>query len=346
MISLAARSCRIKRVAALVALVLASSCAPRPEVAQPSPSPSDTGAVPTNVPPVADPVPVRGQGGDLRILLPQAPTTLNPHRATSPSDVDASRLVLEPLAALDERARPVARLAAEIPTTENGGISSDLATVTWKLKQGVKWSDGSPFSSVDVVLTHKYMCAPESGATTFSACEDVGSVTAPDPNTVVVAYNTPRPIHSQWGVGRASAILQWRQYKDCVGAAALTCPADQGPIGTGPYSVREFKAQDSVTYEVNETYRDKGKPYFTTVIVRGSPDAITAARSVFETGETDLAPDLRLDAAALAAVVQGSDKAVLLNVFGSHPAGVSKDLRGVVLSSWDSSVWNIADWYR
>src|SRR5438132_4501700 len=87
----------------------------------------------------ATPVAQRGAGGELKILYWQAPTILNPHLATGTKDSDASRLVLEPLASYGPDAKPVAVLAAEIPTVANGGVSSDFTTVTWKLKTGVKW---------------------------------------------------------------------------------------------------------------------------------------------------------------------------------------------------------------
>src|SRR5881409_3504353 len=88
----------------------------------------------------------RGAGDDLKILYWQAPTILNPHLATGTKDFDAARLVLEPLAAWGPDGKALPALASEIPTIANGGISADLKSVTWKLKQGVKWSDGSAFS--------------------------------------------------------------------------------------------------------------------------------------------------------------------------------------------------------
>ena len=103
----------------------------------------------------------RGQGGDLRILYWQAPSTLNPHLATGPQDSDAARLVLEPLASLGKDGQPVANgLAAEIPTVADGGVAKDFTSVTWKLRQGVKWSDGSSFSADDVAFTYLYQCDP------------------------------------------------------------------------------------------------------------------------------------------------------------------------------------------
>src|SRR5262245_10209749 len=81
----------------------------------------------------------------LKLLLWQAPSTLNPHLAPGIKDQTASRIVYEPLASFDREGRLVPFLAAEIPTLENGGVSADGRSVVWKLKHGVKWSDGHPF---------------------------------------------------------------------------------------------------------------------------------------------------------------------------------------------------------
>src|ERR671932_817578 len=109
----------------------------------------------------------RGQGGTLKILYWQAPTILNTHLAQGTKDYDAGRLVLEPLASSGPDGKPVPNLAAEIPTLDNGGISKDQKQITWKLKQGVVWSDGTPFTADDVVFTYQY-CTDEKSAATDS----------------------------------------------------------------------------------------------------------------------------------------------------------------------------------
>ncbi|HET8995069.1 MAG TPA: ABC transporter substrate-binding protein, partial [Acetobacteraceae bacterium] len=93
----------------------------------------------------------RGGGGTLKLLWWQAPTLINPHFATGTKDQDASYLFYEPLAVWDADANLVLKLGAEVPTLQNGGLSKDGKTVVWKLKQGVKWHDGKPFTADDVV---------------------------------------------------------------------------------------------------------------------------------------------------------------------------------------------------
>ena len=260
----------------------------------------------------------RGAGGDLRILYWQAPSTLNPHLATGPKDSDASRLVLEPLASLGKDGQAIANgLAAEIPTVANGGIAKDFTSVTWKLRQGLKWSDGTSFSADDVAFTYQYQCDPLTGASTFDRCDAVQSVVARDANTAVVTYRSPNPFVFQWGVGATGAILQKDQYKGCLGAKAASCEADRKPIGTGPYKVRDFKGSDVVTYDLNENFRDPNKPFFKSVTFKGGGDPEAAARSVFQTGDIDYAWNLQVDANTLRTLATSSQSGSLVTALGS-----------------------------
>ena len=97
-----------------------------------------------------------GGGGPLKLLFWQATTLLNPHFAIGTKDQVASRIFYEPLAGWDKDGNLVPPLAAEIPSKENGGLAEDGRSVIWKLKQGVKWHDGKPFTADDVVFTWEY----------------------------------------------------------------------------------------------------------------------------------------------------------------------------------------------
>src|SRR5437867_893964 len=153
------------------------------------------GASPSAAPSAsAAPVAQRGAGGELKILYWQAPTILNPHQATGTKDSDSSRLVVEPLASWGPDAKPVANgLAKEIPTVANGGVSADFTTVTWKLKDGLKWSDGTPVTADDVAFTFTQIHDAATASTTEDNTEGVKSVVAKDASTVVLTYDEPNP---------------------------------------------------------------------------------------------------------------------------------------------------------
>ena len=305
-----------RRLAALAitSLVALAACVP-PQTATQTPSPASAlGGQ-------------RGAGGDLKILYWQAPSTLNSHRATGPKDSDAARLILEPLASLGKDGQPIANgLAAMIPTISNGGVAKDFTSVTWKLREGVRWSDGSALSADDVAFTFQYQCDPATAASTFDRCDGVQSVVARDANTVVVTYASPHPFVYQWGVGPGGTILQKDQYRSCFGPKAADCPADRKPIGTGPYKVRDFKAGDIVTYDLNDNYRDPNKPFFRSVTLKGGTDPEAAARAVFQAGDIDYAWNLQVDATALRNMAQGSQSGNLVTVFGSSVERVELNL--------------------
>ena len=81
---------------------------------------------------------------EVTILYWQAVSILNPYLSGGTKDFDAAALILEPLASIAPDGTMVPDLAEFIPTLDNGGVSEDLTTITWKLKDGVVWSDGSP----------------------------------------------------------------------------------------------------------------------------------------------------------------------------------------------------------
>jgi peptide/nickel transport system substrate-binding protein len=279
----------------------AAAAKPTTAPAAPAPTTAPTGAAATS----AFPKGQRGQGGTLHILYWQAPTILNEHLAQGTKDQDASRLVLEPLAASGPDGVPVAVLAAEIPTVDNGGVSKDQKTITWKLRQDVKWSDGTPFTADDVVFTWQYVANPDTAAADTQTVIGVTNVEAVDPYTVKVTFKDPNPYPYQIFVSAQGPILQKKQFANYVGAAAKDAPGNLAPIGTGPYKVVDFKPGDVVTYTMNELYRDPDKPYFHDVQIKGGGDATSAARAVFQTGESDYSWNLQVEAQVLNQLSQG-----------------------------------------
>jgi peptide/nickel transport system substrate-binding protein len=289
--------------------------------AEPTAAPEEpTAAEPTDAPAASDGTFTRGQGDTLNLLWWQAPTILNFHLGQGTKDSDASRLILEPLAAIGPDGLPVPVLASEVPTTENGGVSADLKEVTWKLKNDVVWSDGTPFTSADVVFTYDYCSNTDTACTTGTAFQGAEKVEALDEYTVKITWVDPNPNPYQMFVSTLGQVLQKAQFENCIGANATTDSACQqannAPIGTGPYKLREFKPGDVVVYDMNENYRDPNKPFFKEVQMKGGGDATSAARAVFQTGDTDYAWNLQVEAAVLEQLQQGG-QGELLTIFGS-----------------------------
>ncbi len=237
----------------------------------------------------------RGRDGEVKIIYWQAPSILNPFLSGGTKDVESASLVIEPLARYNETGEMVPYLAEEIPTVGNGGVSSDLTTITWKLKAGLMWSDGSAVTSADVKFTADYCMHPEGGCAQLAFFDGVESVETLDELTVKVTFNQPKPNPYGPFVGGQSPIIQAAQFAECMGAKAPECTdANFGPIGTGPFVVADFRPNDVIQYEANPNYREPGKPAFASVLFKGGGDATAAGRSVLETGEFDYAWNLQL----------------------------------------------------
>ncbi|MCB1312108.1 MAG: peptide ABC transporter substrate-binding protein [Sedimentitalea sp.] len=259
----------------------------------------------------------RGSDGHVNIIYWQAPSILNPFLSGGTKDVESASLVLEPLGRFDQDGNLVPFLAAEIPTLENGGVSEDLTTITWKLKEGLLWSDGTPVTSEDVVFTANYCMHPEGGCAQLAKYVGVQSVEALDDLTVKVTFSEPKPNPYGPFMGGQSPIIQAAQFADCLGAKAPECTeANFNPIGTGPFVVDEFKPNDVITMSANPNYRDPAKPAFATLTFKGGGDATAAGRAVLETGEMDYAWNLQLAPDVIAKMEEGG-KGVTIAGFGT-----------------------------
>ncbi len=237
----------------------------------------------------------RGRDGQANIIYWQASSMLNPYLSGGTKDVDAASMVLEPLARYDENGKMIPFLAAEIPTVANGGISEDLTSITWTLKEGVKWSDGSALTAADVVFTANYCTNPDGGCQQLASFNDVTNIEALDDLHVKITFGKSKPFPYGPFVGSTTPVLQAAQFADCTGAAAPTCTEQNfNPIGTGPFVVSEFRANDTISLAANDMYRDPSKPAFATVVFKGGGDAAAAARAVLETGEFDYAWNLQV----------------------------------------------------
>ncbi|MGN6096524.1 MAG: peptide ABC transporter substrate-binding protein [Bosea sp. (in: a-proteobacteria)] len=276
-----------------------------------------------------------GGGGPLKVLLWQAPTLLNPHFASGTKDQIASRIFYEPLAGWDKEGNLIPCLAAEVPTKENGGLSADGLSVTWKLKQGVKWHDGKPFTADDVVFTWEYAKDPATAAYTTGSYKDI-KVEKVNDHAIKVIFAQPTPFWADPFVGTVGQILPKHRFADYVGAKSREAPDNLKPVGTGPYKFVEFKPGDVLTGERNTDYHIKNQPFFDTLEVKGGGDAVSAARAVLQTGEYDYAWNLQVEDEVLKRMETGGRGKV-----SAVPAG---DIEFIILNTTDP--WTEVDGER
>jgi peptide/nickel transport system substrate-binding protein len=246
----------------------------------------------------------RGGGGALKTLWWQGATLLNPHFAVGTKDQDGSRIFYEPLASWDPDGNLVANLAAEIPSVQNGGVAKDGRSVTWKLKKGVQWHDGKPFTADDVVFNWEYASDPATASVTIGSYKDMKAQKI-DSHTVKIAFDKPTPFWADAFVGVRGMIIPKHLFEAYKGGKSREAPTNLKPVGTGPYRFVDFKPGDMVKGELNPTYHMPNRPYFDTIEMKGGGDAASAARAVIQTGEFDYAWNLQVEDEILKRMEQG-----------------------------------------
>ncbi len=302
--------------AAIVGVAALSSQLPRAVGAQATP---ESGATPSSATPV-DPgsaVPSsgaenqeRGQGGELRILQWQAVSTLLKYNSTGIKDTLAGQLVLEPLyrVVADGSLAPI--LAVGVPSKEAGTLADDLTWVTISLKPGVLWSDGAPFTAADVKFTWEWNLNPDNGSFSFNTFDTISEIEIIDDVTFTATFRNTNPIWFEPFSGSGEAVLLPKHILEGQPPEANDA-FGQNPVGTGPYIVETFAANDQVTYTVNENYREPNKPYFSRVILKGGGDAASAARAVLQTGDYDFAWNLQVEPEVLQGLVSDDGPGVI-----------------------------------
>ncbi len=242
--------------------------------------------------PVDYPPTQRGGGGAVKLLFWQGPTLLNPHFATGSKDAEGCALFYEALMRWDAAGFPVPVLAAELPTRANGGIAADGKSVVWKLKRGVLWHDGQPFTADDVVFNWRYATDTASAAVTIANYENVRAVEKIDSHTVRIQFGKPTALWMRTATGHIVPRHLFEPYK---GAKSREAPANLKPVGTGPYRFAEFKPGDLLRGILNPTYHQPNRPHFDSIELKGGGDAASAARAVLQTGEYDFAWNIQVE---------------------------------------------------
>jgi peptide/nickel transport system substrate-binding protein len=245
-----------------------------------------------------------GGGGALKLLFWQAPTLLNPHFAVGTKDQEASSMFYEPLARWDGDGNLVPILAAEAPSMQNGGLADDGKSVVWKLKRGVTWHDGKPFTADDVVFNWEYAKDPGTAAVSIASYKDI-VVEKVDDFAIRIKFEKPTPFWANAFVGNFGMVIPKHLFEAYKGDKSRDAPNNLTPVGTGPYKFVDFKPGDLVRGALNPSYHVKNRPYFDTIEMKGGGDAVSAARAVLQTGEYDYAWNLQVEDEILKKLEEG-----------------------------------------
>lgn len=204
--------------------------------------------------PVAGDTLIIGSGADAVTLLPVL--------ASDGTSSDINGLVYNGLVRYDKDLNIEGELA------ERWEISPDNLTLTFHLRQGVRWHDGAPFTAEDVLFTYRLLVDPKTPTAYAERYRQVATAEVLDAHTFRVRYHKPL----------ATALISWafsvhpRHLLE--GVEITKSPLASHPVGTGPYRFVAWKRGEKIVLEANPDYFE-GPPYIQRVLYRVIPDAST-----------------------------------------------------------------------
>jgi peptide/nickel transport system substrate-binding protein len=208
--------------------------------------------------------------GHLIAAIAGEPDQLDPHKTTAYFSFEVLENVFDTLV------EPDANLEMRPALAESWTVSPDQLTWTFRLRPGVTFHDGSPFTADDVVYSYRRIIDEKlTNVDKFSAVTDVS---APDPATVVIRVKHPTPnLLTNIGGFKGMAIVSRKNVES--GQIATH------PIGTGAFAFSGQKSGDSIALTANPSYWD-GPPTISGVTFRFISEASTAL-SALQAGEID-----------------------------------------------------------
>jgi peptide/nickel transport system substrate-binding protein len=219
-------------------------------------------------------------GGRLVVAADSEPRQLNPAIVASNGVFFVASKVIEPLA---EASYDDGGLRPLLATGWEG--SPDGLSITFTLREGVKWHDGTPFTSADVAFSALEVWKPlqNIGRSLFANLE---AVETPDDLTAVFRFSKPTPLQLiANALPVVSSVLPRHVYE---GTDIAENPANTALVGTGPFRWGEYRPGEYYLLRRNADYWQPGLPRVDELVYRVLPDRAAAAGSL-EAGEIQLA---------------------------------------------------------
>jgi peptide/nickel transport system substrate-binding protein len=209
--------------------------------------------------------------------------TLNPYYQTGPET--PSWMTVEGLIGISPDGTYLPQLIDEVPTQENGQVSEDGTVITYKLRDGLAWSDGEPVTSADIRFTWEAITNPSNSVARILHHDGIVSVETPDELTAVVTLKEPFVAYQ----GLFPALLPEHILGDLDSMDSADYNRD--PIGTGPFVVVDWVSGSHIEYSKNPNYREAGKPILDTIILKWLPSR-EAGLAQLTAGEIDVLLDV------------------------------------------------------
>lgn len=203
---------------------------------------------------------------ELTIGLASEPTSIDPHFHNLSPNNALSRHIFDRLVHTDEKQKLVPGLAVSWKAVND-------TTWEFKLRQGVKWHDGSPFTADDVVFTFIRAISVEGSPSGFGTYIKGKTAVKVDDHTVHIKTEKPYPLMPN-DVSTFGIISK----KNGEGAKTADYNSGKAAIGTGPYKFKSYVPGDRFVYVPNENYwgeKAKWNP-LTMKPIKSSPSRVAA----------------------------------------------------------------------
>jgi peptide/nickel transport system substrate-binding protein len=280
----------------------------------------------------------RAAGADdtLHLIVAESPRTLNPLFSGTLDEQTLASLAFDTLVITKPDATLAPRLATEVPSLANGGISRDGRTVTFHLRHGVRWHDDVPFTSADVAFTMRTIIDPKVPIVDRTAYDKIDSIQTPNDDTVVIRLKS---VYAPFVaiVGTQYPIVPKHLLEKSANIAED--PFNALPIGTGPYRFVRQNRGDKIEYAASDAYWD-GAPTIKRISVAEIPDATTVSLQLrqgaldYSSQESSQFAQLRQDPTLDAVITPNNDFiAYAFNV--EHPIVSDRNVRRAISMAID-----------
>ncbi len=228
--------------------------------------------------PVASPISMGPKGGDGTLVVSQSgdPLSFNPNFQADDNSFVATLNLYDMLVMLDASYAVLPALGQSWETSDDG------LTVTFHLVEGATWHDGEPVTSADVKYTFDTIRG-DTAAIASAFLSPIVSIDTPDDATVVLNLSAPSPSMIPFLGWYGTEILPAHIYE---GTDWTTNPANQAPIGSGPFKFVSYEPGSRIELEANLDYWGEG-PYIDSLVMSIIPDANTALQALLN-GEVDV----------------------------------------------------------
>ncbi|HZZ66187.1 MAG TPA: ABC transporter substrate-binding protein, partial [Candidatus Baltobacteraceae bacterium] len=214
-----------------------------------------------------------GTPHEMTIARSNDPSSLNPLFAFDQADIDITQLYAEPLVGLGPNNEPIPLVASRVPSLENGDVARDGRSLTYHLRHGLRFADGTPLTAADVAFTYRAILDPRNPVSEAQPYRAIERFDTPDPYTVVLHFRRP------WAgaVGALFAVTDF--IYGILPAHAFTSTDlshtswNDHPYGSGPFRVVRWARGDEIVLEPNPyAWR---KPHLKRLVLKIVPDRNT-----------------------------------------------------------------------